>query len=204
MRILIADDHDLLRDALLAFLAAEGGFEAETAENLDAAIAVMETQERFDLVLLDYNMPGMNGLEGLSRALGIGESPRVALISGDANRAVAEKALELGAAGFIPKTLPAKSMVNAVKFMAMGEQYAPLDFMTAEEEKSSHPLADKLSERELQVLKGLTEGKSNKEIARDLDIREPTVKLHMKTLYRKIDVSNRTMAALVAREAGLF
>ncbi len=204
MRILIADDHDLLRDALLAFFAAEGGFDTETAENFDVALSIMEKEEPFDLVLLDYNMPGMNGLDGLTRALGVGDTPRVAIISGDANRSVAEKALELGAAGFIPKTLPAKSMVNAVKFMAMGEQYAPLDFMTAEEEALSHPLAEKLSERELQVLKGLTEGKSNKEIARDLDIREPTVKLHMKTLYRKIDVSNRTMAALVAREAGLF
>ena len=62
----------------------------------------------------------------------------------------------------------------------------------------------KLSKRELQVLQGLTEGKSNKEIARDLDVQEPTVKLHMKTLYRKIGASNRTQAALLARDAGLF
>ena len=115
-----------------------------------------------------------------------------------------EQALEVGAAGFVPKTLPAKSMINAVKFMAMGEQYAPIDFMTALEDSPSHPLAEKLSPRELQVLKGLTEGKSNKEIGRDLDITEPTVKLHMKTLYRKVGVSNRTQAALIAREAGLF
>ena len=67
-----------------------------------------------------------------------------------------------------------------------------------------HPLAEKLSPRELQVLKGLTEAKSNKEIARDLDITEPTVKLHMKTLYRKVGAANRTQAALIARESGLF
>mgnify|MGYP000167972575 CR=1 FL=1 len=64
--------------------------------------------------------------------------------------------------------------------------------------------AEKLAEREMQVLKGLTEGKSNKEIARDLDLTEPTIKLYLKTLYRKIDVNNRTQAALVAREAGLY
>jgi DNA-binding NarL/FixJ family response regulator len=95
-------------------------------------------------------------------------------------------------------------MINAVRFMAMGEQYAPIDFMTAMEETPSNPMADKLSPRELEVLKGLTEGKSNKEIARDLDITEPTVKLHMKTLFRKVDATNRTQAAMIAREAGLF
>ena len=63
---------------------------------------------------------------------------------------------------------------------------------------------EQLSDRETQVLKGLTEGKSNKEIARDLDLSEPTIKLHVKTLYRKINVANRTQAALVARDAGLF
>jgi DNA-binding NarL/FixJ family response regulator len=63
---------------------------------------------------------------------------------------------------------------------------------------------DKLTERELQMLKGLTEGKSNKQIARDLEIQEPTVKLHMKTLYRKMGVDNRTQAAMIASEAGLF
>jgi DNA-binding NarL/FixJ family response regulator len=125
-------------------------------------------------------------------------------MSGVATRAIAEKALAQGASGFLPKTLTAKSLVNAVKFMAMGEQYAPLEFMTAEEDVPANELAEKLSKRELQVLQGLTEGKSNKEIARDLDVQEPTVKLHMKTLYRKIGASNRTQAALLARDAGLF
>ena len=129
---------------------------------------------------------------------------RVAIISGTATREVAEAALQAGAAGFLPKTLSAKSLINAIRFMAMGEQYAPLDFMRAEEEGESHPLAELLSQRELQVLEGLTYGKSNKEIARDLDIREPTVKLHVKTLYRKIGAANRTQAAMIAKEQGLF
>ena len=76
--------------------------------------------------------------------------------------------------------------------------------MTTEPEPNDHPLLKSLTDRETQVLKGLTEGKSNKEIARDLELSEPTIKLHVKTLYRKIEVSNRTQAALVARDEGLF
>ena len=204
MRVLIADDHDLLRDTLVLYLQSESGIETAAVGTLDEAHALIASDDPYDLILLDYNMPGMNGLSGLTRTLDLDGGQRVALISGEAKRDIAEQALEAGAAGFVPKTLSAKSMINAVRFMAMGEQYAPVDFMTAVEETPNNPLADKLSARELEVLKGLTEGKSNKEIARDLDITEPTVKLHMKTLFRKVDATNRTQAALIAREAGLF
>ena len=204
MRILIADDHDLLRDTLVLFLDNEGSMETTAVASFDEARERIEKDEAYDLVILDYNMPGMNGLDGMKQAIEMKDGQRVALISGEATRKTAELALSAGAAGFVPKSLPAKSFVNAVKFMAMGEKYAPLDFMTAEEETKSNPLAEKLTERELQVLEGLTQGMSNKEIARHLDIQEPTVKLHMKTLYRKVGAANRTQAALIAREAGLF
>lgn len=205
MRILIADDHDMLRDMIASYLKAENGIETDTACDFESACKLINSQPRYDLILLDFKMPGMRGLESLIAARDLnGGDQRVALISGEASRDIAEKALAMGAAGFVPKTLAAKSLVSAIKFMAMGEQYAPIQFMTAEDSALSHPLAKKLTQRELEVLKGVYEGKSNKEIARDLDLTEPTIKLHMKTLFRKLDVKNRTQAALLAKEQELF
>ncbi|MCX7371235.1 MAG: response regulator transcription factor [Alphaproteobacteria bacterium] len=203
MRVLIADDHDLLRDTLDLWFQREG-ITVSPARDLASALAVIAAEPAFDLILLDYGMPGMDGLAGLARALAAGKGARVALISGVAPREVAEQALAQGAAGFLPKTLPARSLVNAVRFMAMGEQYAPIGFMKAgAEAPPPNPLADKLSPREIQVLRHLSAGKANKEIAIALGIQEPTVKLHMKTLYRKIGAHNRTQAALIAKEHGL-
>ena len=187
------------------FLQGEGGIETVTAADLEDALGAIDTNSPFDLIILDYSMPGMSGLNGLKVALSHSGGQRVALMSGIATRSIAEEALAFGAAGFVPKTLSAKSLINAVRFMAMGEQYAPIDFMTAEDEAAApNPLAEKLSRREMQVLEGLSKGKSNKEIARDLDLQEPTIKLHVKTLYRKIGAGNRTQAALIAIDEGLF
>ncbi|MEM6486674.1 MAG: response regulator transcription factor [Pseudomonadota bacterium] len=204
MRILLADDHELVRDTIRAFLENQGGFELSVAEDLPGARALIEAEGPFDLVLLDYAMPGMDGLLGLDQARALNAGQPVALMSGTANKSVAQEALDRGAAGFLPKTMAAKSLLNAVRFMAMGEKYAPLDFMTAAEPEEVHPLAASMSERERQVLMRLCRGLSNKEIARELDLQEVTIKLHVKTLCRKLDARNRTQAAMIAKDAGLF
>lgn len=199
MRVLIADDHDLVREAIAAFLKSEGVIEVVTVPTLDAAIRATDESGSFDLVLLDYNMPGMNGLDGLTRMIAANDRRPVALLSGNASRAVAEQAIRAGAAGFVPKTMSSRSMVTAVKFMAAGEIYAPFNFMQQADTSSGN-----LSQRETDVLRGLCEGKSNKEIARDLDLQEVTIKLHVKTLSRKLNAKNRTHAAMLAREMNLI
>ena len=90
-------------------------------------------------------------------------------------------------------------MVSAIRFMAAGETFVPYSFMQEAEAKT----VANLTERETEVLRGLCEGKSNKEIARDLDLQEVTIKLHVKTLCRKLDAKNRTQAAMIARDRKL-
>ena len=204
IKVLIIDDHPMVAEGIQSIL--ESYEDLHVVGNCNAAQDAIDNLDAYDpdVILMDLNMPGMNGLNGLKDAVALDGAKHVALITGDASKALAEQAIELGASGFVPKTLPAKSLVNAIKFMAMGEQYMPVGLMTADDTASDHPLAKKLTEREQQVLKGLTEGKSNKEIARDLDLSEPTIKLHVKTLYRKVGAANRTQAALIAKEAGLY
>jgi two-component system, NarL family, nitrate/nitrite response regulator NarL len=200
MRILVADDHDLVRETLAAFLEHEGFEEVRMASTLDDAIAVTQASGSFDLVLVDYDMPGMLGLEGLQRMMAANDGRPVALISGSVTTNIAEAALAMGAAGYVPKTLGSRSMVAAARFMVAGEIYAPLSLM-----KKDTTLADTLlSPREVDVLRGICEGKSNKEIARDHDLQEVTVKLHVKTMSRKLEAKNRTHAAMIARDRKLL
>jgi two-component system nitrate/nitrite response regulator NarL len=197
MRILVADDHDLVRETIAAFLYGEDIAEVSTVATLDEAVGMAETSGAFDLVLLDYNMPGMNGLEGLMRMRSANQGRPVALLSGSAGREIAEAALKSGAQGFIPKTMGARALVTAARFMAAGEIFVPIDVMPADSGGTG------LTRRELEVLRGICAGKSNKEIGRDLDLQEVTVKLHVKTLSRKLEARNRTHAAMIGRDRGL-
>ncbi len=203
MRILLADDHDLVLETLSAFLASAGEFDVETCGSLDAACEKISNDIAYDLVLLDYSMPGMNGLDGLAKAIKLSFGRPVAVMSGTADKTVAQDAIDAGAIGFLPKTMAAKSLINAIRFMVMGETYVPVGFINAEAEEAETPLAKLLTTREMQVLKGLTRGLSNKELARELDLQEVTIKLHVKTLCRKLEAKNRTHAAMLGKDAGV-
>ncbi|MBT3140446.1 response regulator transcription factor [Ruegeria litorea] len=199
MRVLIADDHDLVLEAIASLLVQEGIENVETVSDLSEAITRVNETGTFDLVLLDYKMPGMNGLEGLTKMKVANDGKPVALLSGNMSRAAVQDAIDQGAAGYVPKTMSSMSLSNAVKFMIAGETFAPYNFM-----QEPDSAVGNLSTRETEVLRGLCDGLSNKEIARDLDLQEATIKLHVKTLCRKLEARNRTHAAMIARDQNLL
>ncbi|MGR3813240.1 MAG: response regulator transcription factor [Cognatishimia activa] len=202
MRILIADDHDLVRDTISEYLMKEGATEVKSASSLDEALTICEEDKAFDLLVLDYNMPGMEGLSGLSKAIENNQGTPVAILSGNAPHSVAQEAIDRGAIGFLPKTMTAQSLVHAVRFMMAGETFFPVSHFA--DQKKDNPVSKQLSKREVEVLNGLCKGQSNKEIASELGLQEVTIKLHVRTLCRKLDAKNRTHAAMIAKEAGLY
>jgi len=130
MRILIADDHDMVREALGSYIESIEDFSVSLAGNVDEALSSISKEGPFDLTLLDFSMPGMNGYEGLKQVINVSQDRPVAIMSGLDPFGGAERALKEGAAGYLPKALPAKSLVNAIRFMLSGERYVPLDMMT--------------------------------------------------------------------------
>lgn len=185
---------------MAAFLVAEG-IEAHATVDGYAALRATLNEDRFDLALVDEALPGMGGLAGFSGLVTELAPAPFALMSASTSLALAEAALLAGARGFVPKKMAARAMVSAVRLMAAGETFAPMALLQPEPAPAS-PLSP-LTAREVAVLRGICAGKSNKEIARDLDLQEVTVKLHAKTLCRKLAAKNRTHAAMIARTAGM-
>lgn len=204
MRILLADDQDLVRDSLVTLITAYApGSEVTDVCNLDAALGMLKRGSRYDVAILDLQMPGMNGLEGLRKVITGWPAMPVALMSGAARESEVEEALDMGAKGYIPKSMAGKALVRAIELILAGEVFLPSTALrssagTREAERSSG-----LTEREGQVLKQLREGLSNKEIAQRLEINVATVKLHMRTMSKKLAARNRTELVLKAIQRGL-
>lgn len=201
MRILVADDHDLVRETIAAYLDGTEVEAVHTVATLDEALQSVAEHGSFDLVLLDYNMPGMNGFVGLRDAIEA-NGGNVVLFSGSAAWPLIEGALENGARGFIPKTMPARSLLNALRFIASGEVFVPTEWVGAQQSRAA--VAHDLKPIEMQVLMHLCEGRQNKEIASALGFTEMTVKMHVKSICGKLGASNRTQAVLVAKRENIF
>lgn len=226
VRILIADDHELFRDGLRLVLSElDPALEILEASSFDQAIARAEEPPGVDLALLDLVMPGMTwheGLTALKRRLG--ETPLVVLTAAEDRRLVAD-AVRLGASGFIPKTSSGKVMIGALRLVLSGGVYLPPALLEDKEVASLKqalplgsdnpealddperagvraPTSTLLTPRQREVLALLGQGKSNKEIARVLDLSEGTVKLHVTAILKALKVSNRTGAVVAAARLG--
>jgi DNA-binding NarL/FixJ family response regulator len=205
LKILVADDHALFRDGLRYLLGQlDGALELLEAKDGAEALELARAHPDLDLVLLDLGMPGIDGLAGLRLLRARCPAVPVVILSASEEPADVRQALDAGALGFIPKSSTSQVMLSALRLVLSGGMYLPPSYM-----ERSHavrvPLAAAssveslgLTPRQLDVLRLLGQGHSNKEIARVLDLAEGTVKLHISAILRALGVDNRTRAVVAA------
>ncbi len=215
MRVLIADDHPMVAVALSVYLReVDPDAEITISQSLDQALDAVREDSRYDVVFLDKNMPGMHGLDGLTRFRKCLPDTPTVIISGFVSRAEILDAFERGAAGFIPKNLSSDAMVKALGLVMAGEKYVPFQIIAPDDTGGGsgrggnhpewgpdNPLAT-LTPRERQVLSLVLDGCSNKEIARELGVKEITAAFHLRGVFKKLGASNRTHAATLALKLG--
>jgi two-component system, NarL family, nitrate/nitrite response regulator NarL len=204
IRILIADDHEMVLDVFAMYLSSAPDLEVTTAKTLDEALEHIEAAGPFDVVLLDLNMPGMNGVTGLRRAIRSNTGKPVAIITGNPTPRMLDEIMNAGSSGIVLKTTGVRSLANAIRFMHAGEHYMPLELVRERHNAGRQTKNGRLSDKEMLVLSYLAEGKQNKEIANDLKLAEPTIKMHVTSICKKLTASNRTQAVIVARDLGLI
>lgn len=209
MKILIIDDHPLVSEGIAALLSTlEEDVKTSTVQNSNQGIELALTLQP-DLILLDLQMPGMDGFDVLTVFGAKLPTTSVVIVSGSLEPKVMEKAIRMGAMGFIPKTASSDIMRNALKLIMSGGIYIPPEMVniqrSSRQTDSAKPAArDNLTPRQLEVLALLSQGKVNKEIARILDCAETTVKAHVTAVFRELGARNRTEAVINAQRLGLL
>ncbi|MDU0114596.1 response regulator transcription factor [Psychrosphaera aquimarina] len=208
--VAIADDHPLFRTALKqAVIQSLDTVDILEAENVDSLFELIEQNPQLELVFLDLHMPGNDGFTGLTRLQNHHPDILVIMVSSDDTPEIMQKAINFGAAAFIPKSADLSVIASAVQQVLQGEIWLPegIDLTANNQELEVHKqLAKQLAQLTPQqyiVLSQIADGQLNKQIAYDLDIKETTVKKHVSAILLKLEVTNRTMAGLVFQQLKL-
>jgi DNA-binding NarL/FixJ family response regulator len=208
-RIIIVDDHPLFRTALRQTLTGQGhGSSVEEAGDLAALTAALEADRDCDLVLLDLNMPGAHGFSGLLLLRAQYPDVPVMIISATEDPKVIRRTFELGAAGYLPKSVGPGEIRAAIDTVLKGGVSVPagVDLRTEDDETAFSRRLATLTPQQIRVLMMLSDGLMNKQIAYELSISEATVKAHVSSILQKLDVDSRTQAVIAASriEQGQF
>jgi DNA-binding NarL/FixJ family response regulator len=208
-RIIIVDDHPLFRAALRQTLAAgDPPIAVEEAGDLDGLSAALAADRDCDLVLLDLNMPGVRGFSGLLLLRAQYPDVPVMIISAVEDSAVIRRAFELGAAGYLRKSVGPPEIRRAIETVLAGEMFVPeaVDLSREDANTALMRRLATLTPQQVRVLMMLSDGLMNKQIAYELSISEATVKAHVSAILQKLDVDSRTQAVIAAAriEEGQF
>jgi len=198
--VMLVDDHPLVRSGLSTLIGTADDLELiGEAEGGEQAVKMIAEREP-DVVLMDLSMPGMDGIEATRRTLAANPDVRVVVLTSFADEKRVAEALAAGAIGYLLKDTDGREILAAIRAAAMGN--APLDPRVARAllPSATPRVKDTLSARELDVLRLVAKGLANKQIGRSLGISERTVKVHMGHVFRRIDVADRTSAAMWARD----
>jgi DNA-binding NarL/FixJ family response regulator len=201
IRVLVVDDHPLLREGVASILEAETGM-VLVGEAHDGAEAVARFRElQPDVTLMDLQMPGMGGVEAIKAIRAEHPDARIVVLTTYEGDVQAVRALKAGAAGYLLKSSLRTEMLDAIRDVHRGRRHIHRDIAA---QIALHVVDDPLSAREIEILQLIAVGKANKQIAWELGLSEETIKAHLKTVYAKLDVSDRTHAVTVAARRGII
>jgi DNA-binding NarL/FixJ family response regulator len=207
IKVLLVDDHQVVRRGLCTFLEVQDDIEV-VGEAADGAEGVDRAEElRPDVVLMDVRMPGMDGIDALRKLRELGNPARVLIVTSFTEQRTVVPALRAGAAGYVYKDVDPDALAAAIRSVHAGHILLQPEvagaLLSQEEANSGQGRGGSLSDREREVLGLIADGRSNREIARALVLSEKTVKTHVSNILMKLDLADRTQAALWAVRHGV-
>lgn len=201
IRLLVVDDHPLMREGITSVIQSEPGMTVVgEASNGREAIDSFRLH-RPDITLMDLQMPEMDGVAATTAIRTEWPGARIVMLTTFHGDALALRALKAGATGYLLKSLIRKDLVEAIRSVHAGRRHIPREVAVA---LAEHLTDDALSERELDVLRRVAAGNSNKRVAHELDVSEETVKSHMKNILLKLSANDRTHAVTIALKRGII
>jgi DNA-binding NarL/FixJ family response regulator len=202
LKVLVIDDHPLIREGMrLPLRQLDPDAEILEAQHAEEGLAWAAANPDLDLVLLDIGLPGMDGLAALKRFRERHPAAPIVVLSAHDDRAHVIQAIDAGAMGYIPKSSKSTVLLNALRLVLAGGVYLPPQAMVHSEHKAIPE--PNLTERQVQVLKCLVQGKPNKLICRELNMAEGTVKTHITAILKSLNVTTRTQAVIAVSRMGI-